>query len=179
MRLVKIQSTVLGTASATVSLSSIPQTYTDLYVLVFAKNNDSGRSLSNFEMKINGETTGYYSYNSYRYDDGTSSGSGGNAQQTNASFLRIGNNTQIGGQYDTGANPFSLHRLYFPNYSATDRYKTINYRGGSHYMVTGYSRVGWSFGLIDGTAAITSMTFNPESGGQFIAGSRFELYGIA
>lgn len=180
MRLVKISTNTLASPTTQVTFSSIPQSYTDLFVVIMCKHADTGSTLNNLHMYINNETTGYYYYNNYRYNDSTSTGVGTNTQSTNQSIMRIGNNTVIGSQRDSGANPWSYHRLYLPSYSSTDRYKTVQYRAGANYILTGFDRLGWSFGLLDGISAITSLKFENENNTyNFIAGSRFELYGVA
>lgn len=180
MRISPIASTVLTSTSNSVTISSIPSSYTDLYILLWLKHNGTGSALSNLHIRMNGATTGYYDSRNNRYMDGTTTGSGSNAETL--ATTRIGvRDALTGAQFDSGSNPWSIFRIYIPSYSTTDRFKTINVRGGGGYLSTGYSKLGWGAGLLASTAAVTSINFEPESTGSqsFIVGSRFDIYGIA
>ena len=180
MRLVAISKTVLTSATNVVEITSIPQTYQDLFVVIVAKSNSSGQAIHRLHMYMNNATTEYYYYANNRFNDGTSTGAGGNNQAVSQSIMRIGADTMTGAQNDTGANPWSYHRLYLPSYRETDKMRTVQYRGSGGSINTGYQKVGWSFGTWANTSAITSLKFENESNvNNFIAGSRFEIYGIA
>ena len=156
-----ISTQTLGSAVQTVTLSSIPATYTDLVVVV----NAQASAQSDLYLTFNGDTSALYS-NTILYGDGTSIGtrrdSRGNAYMVLTYY----------GAVTTTAGA-SVHTLNIMNYSNTTTHKTVLSRCSA-----GAAGVDESVGLWGSTAAITSITFDIPSTQTFSTGSRFTLYGI-
>jgi hypothetical protein len=153
----QIASTTLGTAASTVTFSSISGAYTDL-VLVYGGTNSINGSL---RFQVNGDTASNYSYN-FVYGDGTSAVSGRATSQTSG----------LTGSITAGT--IASHIAQFQNYSNATTYKTILARANDTQSV-----VIATVNLWRSTAAINSIVCLLTGGGNFTAGSTFNLYGIA
>jgi hypothetical protein len=151
-----IATNTLGSAAATVTFSSIPGTYTDLY-LVANVSNATGDD--NFLLNFNGDTGSNYSVTRL-YGDGTSPSSSRATNQTIA---------QIGGF----GNTLTMIRANIMNYSNTTTYKTVLTRNDRAANFAGATVDLWR-----STAAITTILISTSSY-NFSAGSTFTLYGIS
>ena len=154
----KIASTTLVTGQSSVTLSSIPATYTDL-VYVF---NGAGSTDINIYMQFNGDTATNYS-STYIGGNGTTVVS---ARATSAAHILINAQSYMQTGFTTNA------LININNYSNATTYKTsINrFNNGSN----GTDAV---VGLWRNTNAITSILLKPHTG-TFSTGSTFTLYGI-
>ena len=151
----KIATNTLGSATASVTFSSIAGTYTDLVVAI---NGATTADTSAF-VRFNSDTGSNYSYTEMN-GNGTSAASSRGSNQSETFF---GNPRT---SYSFQAN------LSINNYSNSTTYKTFLSRSGNS--------TGWTFavvGLWRNTAAITSVTFL-ASGTTWVSGSTFTLYGI-
>jgi hypothetical protein len=147
-----IATQTLGTATATVTFSSIPQTYTDL-ILVF---DGTITTTASTPFQLNSDTGSNYSMTRI-YGDGSSAVSTRNSNETSG-LITIAN---------TGQSNFIAN---FMNYSNTTTYKTVISRGGT---ASGYTTLITS--LWRSTAAITSISLITVT---YASGSTFTLYGI-
>jgi hypothetical protein len=148
-----IATTTVGSATSTITFSSIPSTYTDL-ILVF--NGASTTNNQNFGLRYNSDSTGSYSYTMV-YGDGSSAASIGTASDTQ-SF--VGN---------TGtANCTTIAQVM--NYSNATTYKTALSRTQNGSYVLAYVTTWRNTSAINRIDAISTNTF--------ISGSTFTLYGI-
>lgn len=154
-----IETKTIGTAVASVTFSSIPQTYTDL-VMVFAGSAASS-STDSISIQFNGDTTTNYSYTLL-------SGNGSTATSSRASSQSI-----IAGALITSTEVTNSIWHVF-NYTNTTTYKTVLARGN----IAG-ALVRQGVGLWRKTPeAITSWLLKPDSGQNFAVGCTFTLYGI-
>ena len=153
-----IATQTLGSAVSTVTFSSITGTYTDL-VLVF----QGGSSIdANIRMQVNGDTASNYSW--------TQLGTNGTSV---ASFRNSSDTSWLMNRYAYLSNNLNANFIFnFMNYSNTTTNKTVINRSNSAANGTDTT-----VGLWRSTAAITSITFS-LSGGNYIVGSTFTLYGI-
>lgn len=164
--MVLISSQTITTTTASVTFSSIPNTYTDLKVLCTSRlDNLSG----NYGIRFNGDTGANYNWR-YLAGQGASVSSG-----------LLSNNTEgVFGQCDGTAetsNTFSISELYIPNYASSNQ-KSFLADGIRENNATTAVQI-FDAGLWTGTAAITSMTIRPYAGnGNFVQYSSFYLYGI-
>jgi hypothetical protein len=158
-----ISTQTLGTAIADIFFNSIPQTYTDL-VLVISSNASSNTQTA---YRLNGDSGNNYS-------DTRLSGDGGTARSTRVTSDTFARLDWYGGADSSGRNVLIAH---FFNYTNATTRKTVLSRGDN------------AGGLIAGTtavaslwratpAAITSINILTSSGGNFSVGSTFTLYGI-
>lgn len=158
----------LNASAASVTFSNIPQTgYTDLKVVASSRGSSSGPAEAN-RIHFNGDTTNT-NYTGKRL---LGSGSAASSDQTTA--ITPGFFNDLAG---ATANTFANSEVYIPNYTGSNSKSysidTVTENNGTE-AYAGLVAVRWS-----GTAAITSMTFTPESSGNFVSGSTFSLYGLA
>ena len=155
----KIASTTLGSSSATVTLSSIPATYTDLR-LVFVP---LGTSTQNMNMTINGDTGSNYSWTNLRGD-----GSGiYSARATSQTNINLTYGTSI-----TTINP-NLYEIDIFSYAGST-YKTLLNKYSADK--NGSGNQGVQVVLWQSTSAITSVTFTAAT--NFAASTSLTIYGI-
>lgn len=153
--------TVSGTSTTSVTLSSIPATYTDLVLVINAKNDTT----TNTEIRFNGDTASNYS-NTILSGNGTSATS---ARESNNNGISIDNVAYM----TTGDFAYS-NIIQIMNYANTTTYKTLLTRANS--AANGVDAI---VGLWRSTAAITSLTIFTTTGTRvFAAGSTFSLYAI-
>lgn len=153
-----IATITLASASATVTFSSIPQTYTDL-VFTSVWGPTAGDDLY---LQFNGDAGANYS-TTWIGGTGTTAASGRKTSDT-------------GVQPRTPINQAStittIYNVDIMNYSNSTTYKTTL---GKYRYTTGFAEA--DVGLWRNTAAITSLTFRCNAS-TFVAGSTFTLYGI-
>jgi len=154
-----IASQTLGSATSTVTFSSIPQNYTDLVIIGAVKNTANNGDEVAFQ--LNGDTTSSYS-RTRLFGDGSSAASGRASNQTKGA-LAINSTAQ-----------FSTVIANFQNYSNGATFKTVLSRGSdaSNYVSSYVS-------LWRNTSPITQITLLPDSGTTFTSGSTFTIYGVA
>lgn len=151
-----ITTQTLGSNQATITLSSIPQTYTDLIIVANGASTSGGSMIAKFNSDggTNFGTT-------YMYGDGSSAVAGQNSNQTGIFASRNGISSQGGGVMQVN------------NYSNTTTWKTLMARQ------FGQDQIAWfAVGVWRSTAAITTISFTDESGGSFTTGFTVTLYGI-
>ena len=152
-----IATQTLASATATVTFSSIPQTYTDLVIIISAQNATGGDALGT---RFNSDTATNYS-NTRIIGNGST-----------ASSTRDSNQTAINSGYTRNTSD-SPNLISVNNYSNSTTYKTLLSRGGNAEAETKAS-----VGLWRSTAAITSISFINLSGYNFTSGATFTLYGV-
>jgi hypothetical protein len=154
--------TVSGTAHDII-FSSIPQTYTDLRIVISARGT---ASVSVEDIYFYFGT--YASDESFTYLQGTgssvSSGRVSNVNQTTIGSCPSGTST---------AGLISTTTVDLFNYSNTTTYKTFISRGSDTNNVS-YASVG----LKRSTSAISQIVIFPSTSTYWAAGSTFTLYGI-
>lgn len=150
-----IDSTVLGTASSSVTFSSIPATYRDL-VLVCDVASAAGGGFG--YVQFNGDTGGNYNYVRMLGDGSSTYSASGASGSANA---------QIGYVRSTAKG---VRIVQIMDYSATDKHKSMLVRSNEQDVGAWANR--WA-----STSAITSVSVY-VSGQSFAAGSTFYLYGI-
>lgn len=153
-----ISTTTLSGASIT--LSSIPQTYNSLYLIV--RNFLPATDGSGLNMRYNSDTNTRYK---------TSNGNNAASQVFGSSFLNVG--TQASDNTVTGG----IHEIFIPDYANTATWKM-----NTSNAITVDSTTTTNFGIerligaYNQTSAISSITFFPSSG-NFTSGSVL-LYGV-
>jgi len=155
-----ISTQTLGTAVATVTLSSIPATYTDLVLIINGVINTGESGI--FCQVGNGSVDTATNYSTtYILGDGTSATSGRESSATNTFLGRI------------QADPYnSTSIIHYMNYSNTTTYKTFLGRGNDPTYVI------QQVGLWRSTSAINTIKLSLVSTFTFTAGSTFTLYGV-
>jgi hypothetical protein len=162
-----IQHQELSSAQASITFSSIPQTFDDLLVVCSLRSNRSGDAAGDQLIQFNGTTSGY----STKYLNGNgSSASGVTPVETNGIF------GMLSAAALATTSTFSSSQIYIPNYRLS-----VN-KSVSVDMVTenngnpAYQRL--LAGLWSNTAAITSLSVTDGNSAQLIAATSITLYGI-
>ena len=162
-----IQRTLLTGTTATISFTSIPQTYTDLIFLISARQNTY--NYGGFFMKFNGSTLGT---NVTAKRLGGNSGSVFNSPSQEMTWV---------GSTASGftANAFSGGQIYIPNYTSSNNKSA--WLEGAQESNTGITQMltAWNWSL---TNAVTQVDFGVFDGGysdSFVQYSSISLYGIS
>ena len=143
--------TTTASGVTSVTLSSIPATYTDL-ILIAAGGNSAQ---TDFKVRFNGDTANNYS-NIALYGDGSTVGT---FNETNVAFVSL--------QFAASGN----NTLNINDYSNTTTFKTILARSNVNPYAMTFSS------LYRSTSAINSVTCFVTSG-SYSSGTTFTLYGI-
>ena len=151
--------TVSGTSTGTVNLTSIPGTYTDLVCIV----NCAYSQTNGISLRFNSDSSSNYSQTRIM-----SLGTSNITQRNNpTSLINIDSGFSFNG--NAGANNLMFNIMSYANTSVG---KTYSYRYG-----TAGAGVALSIGWYNSLSAITSLTFVAGTG-IFYAGSMFTIYGI-
>lgn len=161
---IPIATVTLGSAAASYTFSSIPNTYTDLEI-VCQITDATAANRTDVDMRVNGDSGTNYSSTIL---GGTTAGGTNSQRSTNASKYTIGMMT----------NELGTILIKVQNYSNTTTYKTVLSRTNVVTVSGGAADypVGATVGLWRSTSAINSITI--QSAQSFTAGSTFTLYGI-
>lgn len=156
----------LSSAQSSITISSIPQTFTDL-LLVFSLRHSYAGTFRGVNLSLNGVTTDISTR--YLYGDGSSTSSGTLGGNGFMHDVPAANST---------ANTFSNTSYYFPNYTSNlpksfNQEVTNENNSTSMYMMlqTGL----WNPGT---QAPITSITLTATDSSNFLQLSSVTLYGI-
>lgn len=160
-----IATQTLGSATATVTFSSIPGTYTDLVLVVNLQSSYNLDSGNGARLRFNGDAGNNYSNTNLRGNGSTAS----SYRASNIDYIQIGLLPSSGG--GTAAGTLGVGIANIQNYTNTTTFKTVLGRTNSTSSV-----VEASAGLWRSTSAITSITYFGD--GNILAGSTFTLYGI-
>ena len=153
-----IATQTLGSAAASITFSSIPATYTDLFFVV---NGNNVTAASYLFLRFNNDTGSNYSYTNM-IGDGSATAS---QRQSSISLIRLNAN-------QSGST--SIWKINVMNYSNTTTNKTMLSRfdfGGTSGGVEAF------VGLWRSTSAINRVDFIPNTG-NLAAGMTITLYGI-
>ena len=156
----RLATTTLTSTTATITFSSINQTYTDLILVMSCSINTAG---GNCWVRVNGDTGSNYAYNAM-YNSGSSVL--GTVNGSTALGLLAG--CLVG--WDTNE---TIIILQINSYANTTTYKTGSSRGNNPSTAVDRSGSLWK-----STAAINSLTILNGSGNSFLTGSKFTIYGI-
>jgi hypothetical protein len=146
----------LGTATATVTFSSIPQTYTDLVIVSQMQLTTGSQAIF---LRFNSDSANNYSVTRV-YSDGSTATSDRFATQPGIDSSYVSNTSR------------TIANINIQNYSNSSTYKTVLGRWNSSAFTVIIA------GLWRNTNAITSLTLTPNGSDTFISGSTFTLYGI-
>jgi hypothetical protein len=162
----KIATTTLGSATASVTFSSISGSYTDLVLISSIKSSSNGENL---EWQIgNGSVDTGSNYSRTVID-----GDGTTARSTRASSTIY---CQSGWYVTPSATNFSVSIINFQNYSNTTTYKTMLSRLSS---IDGtYTGTCEDVNLWRSTSAINTIKIFLSGSATYATGSTFTLYGI-
>jgi len=163
MALTLIQTITVGAGgSSSIDFTGIPNTFTDLQIVLSAR---SANTVDYISLKFNGATT--------TFSQRGISGTGGSAYSGSRSDNLITAVTNSSGQT---ANTFSNATIYIPNYAGSTNKSfsadmVLEDNGSSYYVLQTLA------GLWSNTAAITSISLTHPSS-TFVQGSTASLYGV-
>lgn len=163
-----IATTVITSDTASVTFSSIPQTYKHLQLRMFAKT-DRGDTDDVTLVQFNGDTAANYSYH-YVRGNGTAASSGG-AASTSYIYLNYASSGN-----SSASNIFGSCVVDILDYTNTNKYKTTRSLQG--FDLNGQGWVYLSSGNWRSTSAITSIVLDQQYGTNWKQYSHFALYGI-
>lgn len=158
--------TTASGGEASFTFSSIPSTYTDLKVVISARD---GRAVTGnwLGVKFNGTTANYSS----KWLEGNGSGAPGSfSGPTSYGYVGVENSSS------STANTFANMEFYIPNYASAN-YKSYSADTVFENNATA-ATAELGAGLWSDNSAITSITLTPDSSGSFVQYSSFYLYGI-
>lgn len=158
-----IASNVLSSSAASITLSSIPSTYTDLVLKISNRTDNTGVG-NGFTLTYNGSSTNYSGRGVY-----------GDGQVATANSSSTSGMMFVNGSTET-ADTFANVELYIPDYAGSTHKPSFNYAVMEN-NATLATYMGIQARLWSDTSAITSMTLTP-SVGNWVSGSSFYLYGI-
>lgn len=155
-----IATTTLGSSASTITFSSIPNTYTDLRLVLLAQT----ASVVGATLTVNGSTSGY-SRTSVNGNGSTASAS----STTSATGIPLGSGN---GLAITSENAWTFIELDFMSYAGST-FKTILHKWSNDKNGSGQSIL--QIGQWQSTSAITSINFAITG---MVAGTTATLYGI-
>jgi hypothetical protein len=159
-----IATTTLVSAAASHTFSSIPATYTDLFIVANFGFSGTGQT---FRIRYNADAASNYSFTEL-YGNGSTAASGRLSAQTGI---------YSGIQIAPSRNLDNNFLLNIQNYANTTTFKTSLSRQNTYTdTLPGTNTV---VGLWRSTAAITSISLTPTNSQNIIIGSTLTLYGIA
>jgi hypothetical protein len=160
-----IATTLLASATATVTFSNIPQGYKHLQIRGIYQNNQGTSSVDYIQMLINSDTSS--SYVTHRLQG---NGTAASAGVTAATVYAYPTFSVQGVTSIYGASIIDIL-----DYANVNKYKTIRTLGG--YDANGAGNVGLNSNLWMNTASITNLQFSVQTG-SFNTNSRFSLFGV-
>lgn len=158
-----ISAQTLSTAAATVTFSSIPQTYTDLQLVISSRTTHAAAA-NDLALKFNGSSSSY----TQKYIIGT----GSSAVSGSQTYGQIGISPGTG----STATTFGSNFTYIPNYTGS---QSKSFTSDDVYENNGTQAYQsfWS-NLWANSSAITSIEVYTSASGNFAQHSTFYLYGI-
>lgn len=171
--------TVGSGGSSSIDFTNIPQTYTDLKIVLSTRDSRSSNGPGYLKLSINGSTSNF-SYKSlfgYSTGPGDPNPSGTPAAGSDSGSGASGNYASYaGGTNAQTANTFGNNEIYIPNYTSSN-YKSISVDGVNETNGTYPFQVHLVSSLWSNTAAITSLSITPGSS-PFVQYTTAYLYGI-
>jgi hypothetical protein len=170
----QIATTTLGSATSTVTFSSIPADYTHLQIRASYQTSRVTYPLDKIFIRFNSDTASNYSTHVVQGDGASASSS---AENTTSLTDRDTSSTTAA----SGGLVFGTLIMDILDYTNTNKYKTTRTLIGfdTNGTVSGYGgRAGLLSGNWRSTSAITSITFTVDNAANYSANSKFSLYGI-
>lgn len=155
-----IASTTLGSDSATIEFTSIAATWTDLVLVLMARNTNASTDRQ-IRLRFNSDTGSNYSYTDIRGNGSTVSSNRGSSQ----TFI-------LAGLAEDADDAHSISVMHIQSYANTNVYKTVLAAGASPG-----NRVDRTVGLWRDTSAISTVTL-ALNGDNYQSGATASLYGI-
>jgi hypothetical protein len=165
-----IESQILGSAASSVTFSSLgtySSTYKHLQIRTAVRSDRAGQPNSGLFMRLNADTGNNYAVH-WLIGNGSAVSSAASTSRSTTVALPLPAATATANAFGGGVIDI------LDAYSSTKN-KTIRSLGG---VASSFNELQMASGLWLNTASITSITFVTILSDQFVAGSRFSLYGI-
>ena len=160
-----IEAKTLGSAVSSIDFTSIPQTYTDLKLVISARSSTE----EHYAIGFNSNTSSY---------SGISLRGSGTAIATYLTTAYSYGSTAIGlGYINDVTSTFTNCEIYIPNYTSSNN-KSLSADNVQEKNVSGPVYANLTVGLWSNSAAITSIQIKTQAGNLAI-NSTFYLYGIS
>lgn len=165
-----ISQTTLGAGATSVTLSSIPSTYSHLELFIESRTAYAD-VYDDMAIRFNGDVASNYAYITlYARATTLEVGRTGSSEVYTGYFLTsAANNT---------ANRYGLTRIFIPEYKNTSVAKTGFIAGHGCSGVNSKRAIGYTSMYWNSTSAINSITILSLTNSNILAGSTFSLYGI-
>ena len=158
-------------AAATWTSATIPSSYDHLYLTISARSSSGGSNDYDYvDVQFNGDTgTNYSSTILWAENLGSARETGANGLDR---LILMNADASL-------ADTFGNASLWIPNYANTANYKQVlgKFVCENNDTTTGHWLIGVGAGLWSSTAAITSITVDPQNG-DLMEYSSFTLYGV-
>jgi hypothetical protein len=165
-----IASTTLGSNTAPVTFSGIPQTYTDLVFLINARG--TAGTYDYIATYFNGDTGANYNGRLLYSSGGSAPAAGGG----NSATPDNGNLVPRIPAPPINSASFSNTKVYIPSYTSSGKKSYVVESLALQNSTSCFIAFQGSFWTT--TSAITSVSFKPYDVGSFTTGSTFYLYGV-
>jgi hypothetical protein len=164
-----IATVTVATPTGTVTINSIPSSYTHLQLRIISKVDGSGGGYWDCLVRANGDTGSNYAFH-YLSGNGSTASAFGQSSRTSMQL--------IGANYENTGNVFGASVLDIHDYASTTKNKTFRvFSGVNTNAGSTLDQVHLRSGLWMSTTAINSISIL-GNGQNFTAGSVFSLYGI-
>ena len=159
----------LSATTTSITFAGIPSGYKHLQVRAISRATavDTGRTVF---MRFNSDSATNYNWH-YLRGDGASATAGASTSDSS-----IGN-VIMGTAASSTASAFGVAVIDILDYADTNKYKTIRSLTGNSQNTTTDNYAQLTSGAWRSTAAVSSITFNVNSSGDFTQYSSFALYG--
>jgi hypothetical protein len=165
-----ISTTVLGSASSSVTLSSIPATYKSLQLRIVARSSN-GTQFDQLFLRLNADTGANYGSKGILMDTFTPTQVSATSQ-TGIRIYGIAANS-------ASANNFSAVKMDITGYQDTNKKTSVRGFGGSVDFVASWQGNASVFsGIWNATTTVTSLNVSTYNGANLQIGSRISLYGV-
>ncbi len=163
-----IQHQELASSQASITFSSIPQTYTDLVLVWSTRTSRTGDINADIALRFNGSTSGYNLRSLL--------GTGSSAVSRTNPVGTTGINDVLAPASSTTANTFGSGMAYIPNYtSSTAKSVSIDVTNENN-ATSNYTQI--IAGTWSGTDPITSVSLTDLNSANFVQYSSATLYGV-
>jgi hypothetical protein len=169
---VKIAAVTVGSGgAASIDFSSIPSTYTDLCLLISARDNSISNAVDYWKLRFNNDSGSNYYLIALSGGNTVASSSDSAVTSTNGGGMVADVAT---------ANTFNNMNIYVPNYTSSNQ-KSVSTDAVAETNAAFTSQIALALnsGLWTGTSAINRITFLPGNGTLFNQYSTATLYGIS
>jgi hypothetical protein len=163
-----LETTTLSSSASSVTFSGLGSysDYAHLQIRYIVRT-DRTNNVDGVTLKINGDTANNYSHHRL-----LGYGSVGSFAAANVGFIYLG----LCPDASSTANTFGAGVADILDAFETTKYKTVRTLGGTAHPTDPY--VSLTSGSWRDTSSLTSLTVDQTTGPNFVAGSRFSLYGI-